>query len=128
MRKHVNKIDPRGQFHQHSTLSFYAGRSQKCKKDSQVKQLFVLLGPLHVKAGHKHFDEIDPWTTICWIVVDLLDDSDRICVLFYGGVRKTRCLKPSYHMVYVCFCNLLCIKVTTVCIKGLDKLNLIWWF
>ena len=29
-----------GQFHHHSTSSFYAHRSQKCKKDCQVKQFF----------------------------------------------------------------------------------------
>ena len=35
------------------TRSFYARRSQKRKKDSQVKQLFALLGPACVKAACK---------------------------------------------------------------------------
>ena len=35
---------------------------QKRKKDSQVKQLFASLGSAHIKAAHKHFDEIDPWS------------------------------------------------------------------
>ena len=30
------------------------------KKDSQVKQLFVLLGSVRVKAARKQVDEIDP--------------------------------------------------------------------
>ena len=32
----------------------------KAQKDSQVKQLFVLLGYVRVKAAHKYVDEIDP--------------------------------------------------------------------
>ena len=32
----------------------------KAQNDSQVKQLFALLGSLGVKAAHKHIDEIDP--------------------------------------------------------------------
>ena len=43
--------------------TFYARRSQKPKKDSQLKQLFALLGPAEVKATCKHVDEIDPRTT-----------------------------------------------------------------
>ena len=34
----------------------------KAQKDSQIKQLFELLGPACVKAARKHVDEIDP----CW--------------------------------------------------------------
>ena len=46
-------------------LSFYARRSQKLKKDSQLKQLFALSGSVGVKANI-HVDEIDPrwaWRT-----------------------------------------------------------------
>ena len=50
----------RGQFHQHFKSSFYVRRSQKQKKDSQVKQLFALLGSAGIKAGHKHIDQISP--------------------------------------------------------------------
>ena len=49
-----------GQFHHYFTSSFYTSRSQKRKKDSQVKQLFALSGSVRVKAAHKHADEIDP--------------------------------------------------------------------
>ena len=49
----------RGQFHQHSTSSFYGRRSQKRQKDSQVKQFFALLGSACVKDVHKHVDKID---------------------------------------------------------------------
>ena len=55
-----------GQFHQHFTHSFYGHRSQKCKIDSQVKQLFALLGFVCVKATCKHVDEIDPKTWSFW--------------------------------------------------------------
>ena len=48
-----------GQFHHHFMSNFYVRRSQKFKKDSQIKQLFALLGPACVKAAHKHVDEID---------------------------------------------------------------------
>ena len=50
----------RGQFHHHLTSSFHARRYRKRKKDSQIKQLFALLGPDHAKAAHRHIDEIDP--------------------------------------------------------------------
>ena len=43
------------------TRSFYARRSKSAKKDSQLKQLFVLLGSAGIKAALKHVDEIDPW-------------------------------------------------------------------
>ena len=39
--------------------SFYAQRSQTRKKDSQLKQLFALLGSMGVKVAHAHVDEID---------------------------------------------------------------------
>ena len=42
----VQKFLTRGQFHQRFTSSFYARRSQKRQKDSQVKQIFALLGSL----------------------------------------------------------------------------------
>ena len=32
----------------------------KAQKDSQLKQLFALLGSMSVKAARKHVDEIDP--------------------------------------------------------------------
>ena len=50
-----------GQFHQHFTSSFYVRRSQKHQKNSQVQQLFALLGSACIKAGRKHIEEIDPW-------------------------------------------------------------------
>ena len=53
-----------GQFHQYSTSSFYARRSQKRKKDSQLKLLLALSGSLSVKAVSKHVDEIDPWSLV----------------------------------------------------------------
>ena len=34
----------------------------KAQKDSQLKQLFSLLGSARVKAACEHVDEIDPWT------------------------------------------------------------------
>ena len=40
--------------------SFYTSRSQKRKKDSQIKQLFAPLVPAGVKAACKHVDEFDP--------------------------------------------------------------------
>ena len=40
-------------------INFYASRSQKHKKDSQVKQLFALLGSAGVRAAHKLVDKID---------------------------------------------------------------------
>ena len=46
-----------GQFHQHFTSSLYAHISQKLQKDSQVKQLFALLGSVSVKAARKHFKD-----------------------------------------------------------------------
>ena len=45
-----------GQFHHNFMRSFYARRSQKRKKDSQLKQVFA---PVCVKAARIHVDEID---------------------------------------------------------------------
>ena len=63
--KRINKsfrlfLKIRGQFHLHFMSSFYARRAQKPKKDSQLKQLFLLLGSAGVRAARKHVDEIDP--------------------------------------------------------------------
>ena len=46
------------------TSSFHACRSQKLKKDSQVKQLFALLESVHVKPACKNIDEIEPSSTM----------------------------------------------------------------
>ena len=48
------------QFHQHSTSSFYACRSQRRKKDSQVKLLFALLGSARVKAARRMLVKLTP--------------------------------------------------------------------
>ena len=48
-----------GQFHQQFISSFYALRSQKRRKDSQVKQLFALSGSVCLKAARKFVGEID---------------------------------------------------------------------
>ena len=48
------------QFHQHCTHSFYTQRSQKRKKDSQLKQLFAHSGSAGIKSARKYIDEIDP--------------------------------------------------------------------
>ena len=53
-------IARRSQFHQHFMHTFYARRSQKCKKESQVKQLFALTGSAHIKVARKHIGDIDP--------------------------------------------------------------------
>jgi len=49
MKKLVKFSGIWGQFHQHSTSSFNARRSQKRKKDRQVKQIFCAFGI----CGHK---------------------------------------------------------------------------
>ena len=49
------------QFHQ-NFMSFYVRRSQKRKKDTQLKQLFALSGSACVKAVSKHVGEIDDWS------------------------------------------------------------------
>ena len=45
------------------TNSFYASRFQKCKKDSQLKQLFALSGSASVKTARKQVGEIDSETS-----------------------------------------------------------------
>jgi len=50
-----------GPFHQHSMSSFYAYRSQKRNKDSQVVSLFVLLGSACTKAASKMLTFIEIW-------------------------------------------------------------------
>ncbi len=48
------------QFHQHSTSSFYASRSQKRKKDSPVVSIFYAFGICSCKSCPQNVDEIDP--------------------------------------------------------------------
>ena len=40
--------------------AFTSADSKSAKKDSQLKQLFAILGSAGVKAARKHVDEIDP--------------------------------------------------------------------
>jgi len=40
----ADEIEPRGRFHQHSTYSFYSCGAQKRERDSEVVNLFTLLG------------------------------------------------------------------------------------
>ena len=64
----VGEIDSRDWFHQHFTSSFYACRSQKCKKDvqSNSSRFFALLGSAWVKAVHKWWNL--PQEMICIIL------------------------------------------------------------
>jgi len=50
----------RAQFRQRSTYSFYARRSQKRKKDSQVVNLFTILGYMSAKAACKMLVKLTP--------------------------------------------------------------------
>ena len=59
--KRNDKKTSGGQFYQHWMCSFYVLRSQKCKKNSQIKQFFALSGSVCVKATHKFVGEIYPW-------------------------------------------------------------------
>ena len=79
-----------GQFHQHFTSSFYAQRFQKRKKDSQLKQLFALLGSAGIKAAHKHVDEIDP--SFYW----------RDWVLSYDLIFFANGSEPSLRVFVLC--------------------------
>ncbi len=64
--KYVGKINPRCQFHQHSTSSFYACRSQKRKKiPMTLLYFFTLLGSTSVKAAHKTLVKLTPVIVIC---------------------------------------------------------------
>jgi len=48
------------QFHQRFTHSFYARRSQKCKKDWQLDCFFTLLGSARVKAVRRMLMKLSP--------------------------------------------------------------------
>ena len=55
------------------------------KKDSQDDQLFALSGPVHVKAAHRHVDEIDPrskllWTSVVFGMVFKIGAFSTICI------------------------------------------------
>jgi len=56
--------------------SFYACGAYKCKKDSQVVSLFMLLVSAHAKAARKYVGEIDSWW--CELVKYVLDASDPL--------------------------------------------------
>ena len=60
----------RGQFYQHFMCSFYMPRSQKRKKDSQLKQLYKFLESAGVKAAQEHVDEFDPRWEFMTVVAD----------------------------------------------------------
>ena len=55
----VDEIDTWAQFHQCPTYSFYAHRSGKHKKDSQVVNLFYAFGIYERKGSTLNVDEID---------------------------------------------------------------------
>ena len=69
------------------TLSFYARRSQKCKKLLNLCVFFSLLRSWHVKAACKHIYEIDTWSLpgICsrikpnYCSIKLVQISDKHC-------------------------------------------------
>ena len=48
-----------GQFHQHFTCSFYMHRAQKHNKTVKSSSFYSLLGSAHIKAKHKHVDEME---------------------------------------------------------------------
>jgi len=62
--KSYGKTATRAQFHQRSTYSFYACRSQKRKKILTTWLTLTLLGTTCVKSARKYVGEIDPW---CWL-------------------------------------------------------------
>ena len=49
-----------GQFYQRVYLQLLCVQIPKAQKDSQFKQLFALLGSVHIKAARKRDDEIEP--------------------------------------------------------------------
>jgi len=64
VRKLFLCLSVRAQFHQRSTYSFYARRSQKRKKILTTWLTLTLLGTTRVKSSSKYVGEIDPrW---CW--------------------------------------------------------------
>ena len=91
--------------------SFCMSRSQKCKKDSQVKQLFALLRSAHVKAACKNIDEIDPWLPNWGRFRFTADDWSHAEILFLFPVPKRRGLNttrthgpgfpPHYDQVHI---------------------------
>ncbi len=54
------KLTPGVNFTNKFTLSFYAHRSQKCKKTDDLTFFFTLLGSMSVKAERKYVGEIEP--------------------------------------------------------------------
>ena len=76
-------------FHQHFTSSFYARRSQKCKKGSQRKQLFVLLGSTSIKALRKHVDEIEIWSRVTSVTtISKPSHCDALDMSLFGWTEK----------------------------------------
>jgi len=90
---------PWSQFHRCSTYSFYTCRSQKCKKDIQVVNLFTLSGSTSVKAECKTLVKLTPdWL---WAKVHSLDTQEiflKVTVLIrffsytfeYKGIQAFR--------------------------------------
>ena len=58
-RTNVDEIDLMSQFHQHANVQLLLAQIPKAQKDSQLMQLFALLGCAGVKAASKHVDEMD---------------------------------------------------------------------
>ena len=52
------------QFHQCVYKQLLHTQIQKAQKDSQLKQLFTLLGSTRIKAIRKQVDEIEPWSLL----------------------------------------------------------------
>ena len=99
----------RGIFHQHSTNSFYASKSQKCqKKLLNLTVIFAILGSALVKSARKLLVKLTP---------DLVKKNLTTHPIYFDSTLFSTSLFET-------------IIVPTICIRDLDKLNLIvvFWF
>jgi len=76
----ANKNLTRCQFHQCFTISFFAYRSRKHKKDWQLLWFFALLGSAQVKAAHRSLMKSTPGHGI-----------SNICTLLFAFYKQVFC-------------------------------------
>ena len=75
----------------------------KAQKDSQIKQLFALLGPACVQAAPKHVDEIDPSCSTC----------EQKCRRFRARVTPPLHVSP-YNECIACLNNMFSLQFSSL--------------
>ena len=123
-----------GQIHQHFTCSFYVCRSQRRKKDSQLKKLYALLGSTSIKVKftpgwtRTTFDRpiVSFYCVIFYLLADLLTKlhcNQRNKMILSERKPKNASIFFQSILIYYLF-KFFCFNLNTTALFG--NLFLLW--